>query len=102
MAQKQKKTMLLDAKLLDVARHFLPWSLPMVAWSAGFDSRQGPPAGAQGSSKLPPEVRRALGVRTETEAVTRLPRIALITSNLDDFRRLRRELAVEFVAPFPR
>ncbi len=38
-----------------VARHFLPWSLPMVAWSAGFDSRQGPPAGAQGSSKLPPK-----------------------------------------------
>lgn len=28
--------------------------------------------------------------------------ITLITSNLDDFRRLRRELAVEFVAPFPR
>ncbi|MGH9414503.1 MAG: VOC family protein, partial [Terriglobales bacterium] len=27
----------------DVARHFLPWSLPLVARSAGFDSRQGPP-----------------------------------------------------------
>ncbi len=39
-----------------VARHFLPGSLPLVAWSAGFDSRQGPPAGAQGSSKLPSAV----------------------------------------------
>ncbi len=28
----------------------------MVAWSAGFDSRPGPPAGAPGSSKLPPQV----------------------------------------------
>ncbi|MGH9412104.1 MAG: VOC family protein, partial [Terriglobales bacterium] len=39
----------------DVARHFLPWSLPLVARSAGFDSRQGPPDGAQDSSKLPPQ-----------------------------------------------
>ncbi|MGH9412848.1 MAG: DEAD/DEAH box helicase, partial [Terriglobales bacterium] len=36
-----------------VPRHLLPWSLQLVARSAGFDSRQGPPAGAQGSSKLP-------------------------------------------------
>jgi len=40
---------------MKVARHFLLGSLPMVAWSAGFDSRQGTPAGAQGVSKLAPE-----------------------------------------------
>ena len=40
-----------------MARHFLPWSLPLVAWCAGFGCRQGPPAGAQGSSKLPLTVR---------------------------------------------
>ncbi len=44
----------LDTRAQRVARHVLPWSLPLVAWSAGFDSRQGPPASAQGSSKLPP------------------------------------------------
>jgi len=37
----------------EVARHFLPGSLPMVAWSAGFDSGQATPAGAPGVSKLP-------------------------------------------------
>jgi len=36
-----------------VARHFLPWSLPLVAWRARFASRQGTPASAQGVSQLP-------------------------------------------------
>ncbi|TAN22948.1 MAG: alpha/beta hydrolase [Acidobacteria bacterium] len=44
-----------------VARHFLSGSLPLVAWSAGFDSRQGPPAGAPGSSELPPLGRIRMG-----------------------------------------
>ncbi len=39
-----------------VARHFLPGSLPMVAWGTRFDSGQGTPAGTQGVSELPPKV----------------------------------------------
>ncbi|MGH9412103.1 MAG: nitrite/sulfite reductase [Terriglobales bacterium] len=46
-----------------VARHLLPWSLPLVARSASFDSRQGPPADAQGSSKLPQEEAVWFGLR---------------------------------------
>jgi 8-oxo-dGTP diphosphatase len=44
-----------DRPLLEqVARHFLPGSLPSVAQSAGFDLRQETPASASGVSKLPP------------------------------------------------
>ncbi|HVA63840.1 MAG TPA: hypothetical protein VNF74_08960, partial [Terriglobales bacterium] len=52
-----------------VARHFLLGSLPMVARSAGFDSRQETPASAQGVSKLPP-VEFAGATPTADEAAT--------------------------------
>ncbi|TAN23131.1 MAG: glycosyltransferase [Acidobacteria bacterium] len=48
-----------------VARHFLPGSLPLIAWSAGFDSRPGAPAGAPGSSKLPPAISVSMAMARE-------------------------------------
>jgi len=40
---------------IGVAHHFLRGSLPLAAWRARFDSRQGTPASAQGVSELPPK-----------------------------------------------
>lgn len=53
------------APLALAARLFLPWTLPRVARRAGFDIRQGPPADAHDSSKLPPTAERRRWQRPE-------------------------------------